>query len=194
MVKLDEIIEELDPDKIYGKVGKKHEEARVKYKVEKIRAEDWEDFKKQIIDYVKHHQKALYGVDMDDHRAYSLAVGILSRKKEEGGFGGLEAALSAGKKSLRTVFDSIAESFQSEEENAYRLNVIHKVDPHDFDAHVELMTEYMSRYEPMLPKGLKKRKPAELAKDYTTLLQAYAAETHAHRGQLKAYEPKKKAA
>jgi hypothetical protein len=194
-IDLDRLIEELDPDKINEKVGKPHAKARAKYKSEKIEVFGWEDFRKEIIKYVKHHHKAVYKADIPDDQAYKIALEILEKKKEEGGFGGIQSAYKIAKDGkLQDVINSISAGMEAEASNNWRLYVLHQIDPMDFDAHTNLMKKYIDKYRAILPPKIKTKKPEELAKDYDKLLLAHADIVYQQRGVLKKYEPTKKKA
>ena len=191
-VDLDKLIEDLDPEKINEEIGMQHTDTRNKYKIDNIKAESWDDFKKQIIDYVKHHHKKIYKADMPDEMAYAKAREILDDMTDRRGnkivFLGAYEMDRKGK--LPKVIDQLADAFEGEHIHAYNQHVMEQIDPLDFDQHVELVKQYREKYEKFLPKEMKKQSDEELARHYQALIKHHEDVVGRVKGHLGKYEAK----
>lgn len=189
---LDEILEKLDPDLINKMIEQPHADARASHGSKKTKVEAWEEFRKEIIDYVKHHHKQIYKADIDDARAYQIANRILSQSREEGGTGGIASAYSSSRKGrLQDTFNLVHKGMEAEHIETYNNHVLGEVDPLDFDLATSLADQYMKKYGSILPpkvaKDLKKRKPEELANVWSQLAKEHARVVYAHRDTVKKY-------
>jgi len=192
-VDLDKLIEDLDPDKINEEIGMQHADVRNKYKIDNIKAESWDDFKKQIIDYVKHHHKKVYKTDMPDEMAYSKAREILENMRYQGQKIGFEGAFDLARKGkLPKVIDELANAFEGEHVHAYTQHVMERIDPLDFDQHVDLVKQYRVKYDKFLPKDMKKRTDEELAKYYQALITHHGDVVKEVKSHMKKYDAKVK--
>lgn len=186
---LDAMVEDVDPDTVNEKVEIKHREARNAFKLEKIKVDTYSQFKKKITEYEQHHHKKVYGTEMPEELAFSKAMAILNEVyKKEGGFVG--AFKEAKKGNMNSVLDALANFEEGEHRSAYVQHVMSRIDPMDFDAHVKLVDKYKAKYDKFLPKEMKKKSSAELAKNYQELIQHHANVVDSVRSKLKKYEPK----
>jgi hypothetical protein len=191
---LESIAESLDPDKIDAEVGLKHREARNKFKIEDIKVKGYQQFRKTIIDYIKHHHKEVYGSDMPDEMAFGQAKDILDQayKKEGGKEGGFIQAFKQGSKgNMAEVIDALARQLEGEHTHNYIRNIMHQVDPLDFEGHVKLVEQYLSKYSGSLPKAMKKKSKEQLANDYEALVQHHIGVVDSVRSKVKGYEADK---
>ena len=191
---LDEILEKLDPDLINEKIEQPHADARASYASKKTKVKAWEEFRKEVIDYVKHHHKQIYKADIDDARAYQIADRILSKSREEGGTGGIASAYSSSMKGkLQETFNLVHKGMEGEHIDAYNTDVFGEADPLDFDLSESLAKQYIDKYSSMLPpkvaKELKKKKPGELANVWPTLARQHTQVVYGHRDIVKKYQP-----
>lgn len=190
---LDEILEKLDPDLINEKIEQPHADARASHGSKKTRVKAWEEFRKEVIDYVKHHHKQIYQADIDDARAYQIANRILSQSREEGGTGGIASAYSSSRKGrLQDTFNLVHKGMEREHIDAYNTHVFGEVDPLDFKLAESLADQYMKKYGSILPpkvaKELKKKEPGELANQWQQLARAHTEVVYAHRDAVKKYQ------
>jgi hypothetical protein len=195
---LDKILDGIDPEKLEEKYGGAHEEARNKYKVEVIRAPDREQFRKHVRNYVIHHTAEVWKArgakgdhKMNDAEAEALAKNLLnSIYEKQGGFEG--AYMLARKQGLRKVFDSLADGLKGKEKSEASALVMNSIDPQDFDGHVQIAKQYISKYGPHLPKSLKQKSPEQLAHNYDQLIKHHSELVGDIKGHLEKYEPKAK--
>lgn len=189
-VSLDEIIGELAPEEIQKKVIEPHAKAHEKFKLEKISVDSFEDFKKQLISYMKHHNKELYKTDMPDEIAYGRAEALLDAVlRNSGGFKGAYKIAREGR--LRDVIETLSGALRKEHEQHYTRHVLRKIDPFDFEKHVSLAKEYSEIYKPLLKKaGIEIKKPEEMAKDYETWIQGHVDYIESLKEQMGKYKPK----
>lgn len=191
---LDEILEELDPDLINEKIEQPHADARASHGSKKTKVKAWEEFRKEVIDYVKHHHKQIYKADIDDARAYQIANRILSKSREEGGTGGIASAYNNSRRGrLQDTFNLVHRGMEGEDIEAYNTHVFGKVDPLDFDLATGLADQYIQKYGSMLPpkvaKDLKNKKPEELANVWSELARQHRDVVYAHRATIRKYQP-----
>ncbi len=193
-VNLDKLIEDLDPEKINEDIGMQHADIRNNYKIDNIKATNWDDFKDQIIKYVKNHHKKIYKTDMPDEMAYSKAREVLEQMRDKNGnrIGFLGAYELARKGKLPKVIDELSDAFEGEHTRAYTTHVMEQIDPLDFKQHVELVKEYRAKYSQFLPKGMNKKSDAELARDYQGLIKHHASVVQKVKGNMEEYEAKVK--
>lgn len=190
-VNLDELMEELAPEKIQKKVVEPHAKAHEKYKLEKISVDSFEDFKKQVISYMKHHHKEMYKTDLPDDVAYSRGEAYLDAAFEEQG--GFKAAYKLAKQGrLRDVIESLSKSLRQERTAHYTKHIMRKVDPFDFEKHVDLAKQYIGEYGKLLKKsGIEIKKPEEMAKDYQGLINTHVNLIDQLTDQMGKYKSKK---
>ncbi|MCX8147350.1 MAG: hypothetical protein N3D84_02695 [Candidatus Woesearchaeota archaeon] len=190
-ISLEKMAEDLDPEKIDKEINPKHKKARQKYKLEKTEVKDYEEFKKEIIKYVQHHHKEIYGTKMPDHIAFDTARRHLEKRYEEsGGFIGAYTEARRGK--LDEVIDALSKHIAAEERNAHVSHVMSKIDPLDYDTHVKLAKQYLDKFGNLLPKDIKKKTPEQLAHAWPDLIKSHQAIVSTAESYLKKYEPEKK--
>jgi len=188
---LDKIVADLHPDVVVEKVHRPHYKARGSYPLKNIDVEDFGGFKKEIIAYVKHHHKKVFGSELPDDMAYAKALQIFQAGGEGARFKGLRQAYDAARDGrLGEVLDDIATGLRHEQEQAYTMGVIHRIDPFDFPTHVEVAKRYIAMAKTVAPKG-KYAKPEAIANDYTRLLETQGQLMRAATEPAKAYESKK---
>ena len=191
---LDKITEDLDPDKINEKVVIPHITAHHKYlpKLEnKISVNDYEEFKKEVIAYTKHHHKEVYKTDMPDDIAFARAQQFLEAAfKNKGGF--LGAYQQARKGRLGDVIKALADTEAAQHQGSYKEYIMNQIDPLDWDEHVDLVKQYKSKYQSLLPKELKQKSDEQLANNWKDLIDHHLETVTGVKGYTKKYEPKKK--
>ncbi|MDP7506273.1 MAG: hypothetical protein QF362_02405 [Candidatus Woesearchaeota archaeon] len=194
-ISLEEITENLDPDKINERIEMPHAEAHHKYKLDKIKVSDYSGFRDKIIDYVKHHHKETIGGELSEEDAFGKAQQILESElapqgQRSGGF--LRAYDMARKGKLDEIIKTLATSMESEQRANYVNNEFLKIDPQDFNAHVDFVNQYMDKYGSLLPAKFQKKSAEELAKSYQSLIQHHMGIVEGVKERTKKYEPVKK--
>lgn len=193
---LDKIIGELDPDKINEQVEMKHRQARHNYDLKDIKVTDYNKFVDEIASYVKHHENEIKKAELSDEDARGMALSLvrqLYREKE-----GLKGAMKDAREGrMDKVLDSLANALEHTERNNYVQHVMSKIDPDDFEGHVQLVKQYKSKFEQFMPKEMKSKSAEALAKDYESLIDHHVnvvATTKDRIGEYYAGGEKKKAA
>ena len=191
---LDKIVKSLHPDTVNSKVRRKHYNARSDYSTSGKDVVDFSGFRKEIIAYVKHHHKTIFGADLPDDMAYAKALQILNAENPNAQFKDFKSAYNAARDGrLGAVLDDIADGLRGEQENAYAINIIHQIDPFDYEAHKKVASKYIAMAKKIAPDA-KFEKPEALAKDYNKLLQTQAEVLKMVAEPAKKYEKMKKAA
>ena len=108
--------------------------------------------------------------------------------KQEGGV--LGAYKKARKGEMIKVLTKLAEIMENIEVENFVTGVMSKVDPMDFDKHVEIARAYKDRFGSLLPKKLKTAKPEVLATNWDSLMHSHAAAMEQAKQNLEHYEPK----
>ncbi|MBU2560956.1 MAG: hypothetical protein KKD17_01570 [Nanoarchaeota archaeon] len=189
---LDKIVGDLDPGKINEKVELGHRKARNKYSLKDIQIKDYNAFLNETIAYLKHHHKEVFGTSMPDHVASGKARQVLDQLyKKQGGIVG--AYKEAKKGNMGKVIDSLADAMESEERANYVQHVMNQIDPQDFDGHVGIARQYVSKFGNLLPQDMKKKSPEELAQHYDALIDHHIGVVESVKSQIKKYEPGKPA-
>lgn len=170
---LDKLVADLHPDKINEEVSNKHYGARASYTGRKTKVSGFDKFKKELIAYVKHHHEQTHnGVKLDDAEAYQKALELFSERNpnQEAKFRDLRSAYDAAEGGrLQDVLNDLSEGFRAEHENAYVVNVMHRVDPFDRNVHKKVATKYLDMARQVAP-GVDLASVDEIAHDYQRLL------------------------
>jgi hypothetical protein len=178
---LEKIAAKLAPEKV-AEAEQPHDEAREKYSLSKFKIEDYGAFRKELIEYIKHHHKEVYNADIDDVRAFSEARRILEAAlRDQGGFIGAFDLAKDGK--MKQVLDVLAGSMRGQAGRDYTTHVISEVDPTDLDKHTNLAQTYINMYKGQLP-GVETYSAQQLAKDWDTFAQSHAEALHRYKKQL----------
>lgn len=190
-VNLDDLIERLDPDVANKKAGvAKHQNARNKYHLKNPGVSNWDEFRKEVIKYTKHHHKKLYGTKLSDDKAWDKGKEYF---KDEKGKPNVTAHYkNARDNKLAGVLNEISSGLESQDVQAYYAHVIDSIDPHDTDLKVKLMEQYKAKYKSILPKELKTKKAIELANNYENLIMGHASLVQNKKQEMEVYKTDKK--
>ena len=190
---IEKIVGDMDPKKINEAVEMKHREARNKYDLKKVKADGYDSMMAEVVKYVQHHHKETMQGEMPEHMASGKARMLLDQiyKKQ----GGVAGALSEAKKgNMGKVLNEIADALESEERSHYVQHVFNKIDPQDFDGHVEIAKQYKSKFEHLLPDKMKKKSAEQVAHNYESLIHHHINVVESVKSQVKKYEPEVKKA
>lgn len=186
---IDEIAQLIDEDTINEKIGKRHSKARAAYKSDKIDVATWDDFHKEIMDYMKHHYKSAHSHDkVSDEIALGKAKSILDQyMRRDGGYEGAFKKF-AQKGKLQHIFNTLAQAIEQEEIQHYTDYTLTKhIDPDDYDRKTELAQQYIDKYSSFLPKHLQHRKAGDIAQSIRDIVDSHAEVI----AKAKAYSMKK---
>jgi hypothetical protein len=123
---------------------------------------------------LRHAANAASTVSSSDVAAEAQAL-VERAFHDRGGFRGAEAeARDATQGGLRFILDCLTERYKSERLLSH-VNAVLKeaVDPADWDGQVAFMAALLRRIGPDLPPELRQLPPAQLARHYEPIVQAY---------------------
>lgn len=171
---LEEILEEIAPEKVADNVIKPHRKIRNSFRIEEPAVGSYEDFTAKLRDYVKHHWKEWYKGEIGDEEALGHAHDILETEFErEGGFKHAYKLAQGGK--LDEVINRLSGHFEAQAKKRYITHHIRgKIDPTDLDAQTEFVGKIFDKYKALLPKGKKLKKPEYYAANHAGLIQMYS--------------------
>jgi hypothetical protein len=172
---LDQMVKDLDDDKIDEEISKPHAKIR-KAHTQKEEVADYNAFQKELTEYVKHHWKEWYKGSIGDNEAFGHAHEILDAAFRQQGGKGFEDAFTLAKKGrLSDVLDIVANALESEAKQKYVSSVLHSVDPTDYEAQTEVVEKLKDKQRHMFPEDMKEQDSKHIAKDYRRFVQSYAA-------------------
>jgi hypothetical protein len=180
-VSLQHMLSELDERTIARRVGQPHDEARLRYSLRSNTVPDFDAFSNLIGDYVNAHLAAcvsgggrLAPGDARSH-AKQLLTEVYRRRNGDivTAFNDAQAGTNGG---LRVILDHLAEALKAEAVERYTRDAFDRhVAPNDWDAKVELIRQFMTRFGPMLGSAVRMHQPEAYARDYEPLIRAYVA-------------------
>lgn len=188
---LELIAGELSDDKIRTKAIDPHKKAHMSYSQKLVKAGNYESFLREVTAYVKHHEKAIHGVDIPDHIAFGRAKEVLDAaySKNEGYVGAYKESL----KDMSAVLNKMGQVLEQQSVVSYQHSVFSKVDPLDWDTHVGLAKEYVGLVKKLAP-DVKVKSPEQLASQWQSLVFQYASMADSVKDKVERYDPVKKAA
>ena len=181
-VNLNELFELLDEQVIAQVVSIKHDRAREQYPLENITIDSFQDFENEIVLYYQYHFSETIGnsdIIMAPEAAYSYARQIIEGHfRRHGELNPLEGAYRIARTGtnggLRYIIDIIAGSLKRSQEMQYTEYIIDSyIDPVDYDAHIELMREYLQRYRDYIPADMRLKSPELLPVEYKQLIKLH---------------------
>jgi len=165
-----------------------HIKANHSYHLDKISVATHEEFRQEVIKYMKHHEQELYGSRISDETAFGRAYEILEAAfKGKGGFT-QGAYLQARNGRLKDIIDILAKSEEKEGEDNHKLYVLTTVDPLDWDTKLQLAKEFKNIYGQLIPQ-IQQQSPEQLAPNYQGLIVHHAAKKEEIREILEKYQP-----
>ena len=188
-ISIDDILENIHPDKISKKISIPHRMAREKYTLKDLSAKNYTDFRKQLIKYAQHHVKEVDGHEISEERAWAEATKFL--KDRNGNLdveGHYKEALQGG---LGEIITKISKGIEQEHIRHYTNHQMDVIDPMDFDAKTTLIKQYQSKYKSILPEDFKLKKPEELAQNYKGVIESHAQLAYGIQEQMGAYKKPK---
>jgi hypothetical protein len=178
-VSLEPLVEDLDERTIAARVGNRHDAFRAGYVVFRNTVSSFDELEYAITTYYSAHFSACVakGAQLPPHDVYARVTQILERHYARRG-GSLITAFhdvcDGTNGGLRVILDVIADALKAEDIEAYiQYTFARHVEPHDFDAKVELIRQLLARFGTQLGPGIRIDRPEMYAHDYQPLVRAF---------------------
>lgn len=180
MSAVDGLIHALQETTVAREVAIPHDEARSQYRLPRNTVSGWREFEDLIADYFGFHYGRCVapGARLSRTEALGRAKEILEREYRRrrsdivGAFADARDGTNGG---LRSIIDAIADGLKGESVDRYaRDQFDSRVAPHDFEAKVEIIRQFIARFGPQLGDAIQRNRPERYAQDYRQLIEAYA--------------------
>jgi len=179
MGSLENLIEAMNELVIARKVGIKHDEARMQYKLSRITVGSFQEFSDVIADYYNHHvsQCVVHGGFMSRTEAAGRAKEVIEQEYRRQGGNIITAyndAHDGTNGGLRIVLDRIAEKLKADSVELYIRDAFDTyVDPSSYEQKVDIIRQFLARYGHMLSPSIRVDQPERYAQNYEELIKAY---------------------
>ena len=179
MGSLQNLIAAMDELAIAKNIGIPHDEARMRYSLNKNTVGSFNDFTDVIGDYYNHHvsQCVARGGFQSRPEATGRAKELLEQEYRRQGGNMMTAyndAHDGTNGGLRVVLDRIAEKLKAESVERYIRDAFDRyVDPSSWEQKVDIMRQFIARYGPMLSSSIRADQPERYAQNYEELIRAY---------------------
>ena len=179
MGSLNNLLAAIDELAIARNVGLQHDEARMRYSLNRNTVENFDAFADVIADYYNHHlsECVAHGGFLSRTEAAGRAKEILEQEyRRQGGnmitaFNDANAATNGG---LRVVLDRIAEFLKTESVERYIREAFDRyVTPNSWEQKVDIMRQFIARHGHHLSSSIRPDQPERYASNYEELIRAY---------------------
>lgn len=149
---VDDLIDRLDPGRLFIEIGRSHDEARRFYRAPGITADEQAGFVEAVSEYVCHHLSVTEDRQLSREAAFGIAVGILredtpSSTLQDGYAESLLAGLGRGRGLLPNVLNLLARGIKARAIRAYVDALFYeKVDPLSSDQKRLFVQAFAARY------------------------------------------------
>jgi hypothetical protein len=179
MSSIDSLCEDLNEVAIAGNAGNAHDNARSAYSLKKNTVSSFEEFNDRIADYYSYHlgQCVVPGGRIAPHEAAGRASEILEREYKRQG-GNLQSAFRDANDGtnggMRIILDIIAEHLKAESVEHYIRHAFNRhVDPTSWDEKVEIIRQFIDRYQRVLRPSIDPAHPERYAQNYDELIKVF---------------------
>ena len=179
MAVLDQLFEALDERRVVREVTDHHDGFRAAFSLPDNKVTTFEQYYSLLGDYFGGHYSSCVanGGRMSRHDAIQSARNILEREYRRRG-GDIVAAFSDARDGLnggmRVQLDHICEALKAEAIERYVQHVFDTlVGPHDWNAKVEVIRQYLDRCSAHLPANIEVDNPERYARDYRDLIRGH---------------------
>jgi len=179
MGSIENLLEAMDELTIARTVGIAHDEARMKYHLDRNTVKSFDEFTEVIANYYNHHvsQCVVQGGSLSRIEAAGRAKEILKQEyTRQGGdmmtaFNDAHDGTNGG---LRVVLDRIAEQLKAESVERYARDVFDRhVAPNSWEQKVDIMRQFVARFEHLLSSSIRADQPESYAANYEELIRTY---------------------
>jgi hypothetical protein len=176
---IDNLMAELDESVIAKRIATTHDEARIKYTLDKNTVDDFDEFVWYLADYYNYHftECISNGGRFLQSDAYEKAKKILVKEyREHGGnivsvFNNAHDGTNGG---LRTIFDQIADALKSESIENYIQSAFDRyVKPNSWHQKVDIIRQFIDRCGIYLARSISSEEPERYAQNYQELIYSY---------------------
>ena len=179
MAEVNELIHALQETTVAREVMIPHDEARSQYRLPRNTVSDFREFEDIIADYYAFHYGRCVapGARLSRMEALGRAKELLEReyrRRRSDIVGAFTDARDGTNGGLRSVIDTIADGLRAESVAHYaRDQFDSRVAPHDFEAKVEIIRQFIARFGTQLGDAIQRNRPERYAQDYRQLIEAY---------------------
>ena len=156
-----------------------HDEARIRFPLNRNTVQDYDEFEAITSAYVQHHHSACVGVggQLSPSRARSMAKQILGREYQRRNGTAVNAfydALNGTNGGLRRLLDIIAEQLQSEAVEDHIRDVFDRfIRPISWEQKLQFITAFIDACDHFLDSSIVRSQPERYAQNYEELVRSY---------------------
>lgn len=179
MSSIDSLCTALDEVAIARNVGIAHDEARAGYSLKRNTVANFDEFNDLIADYYSYHvgRCIVQGGQIAHFEASGRASEILERQYKRRG-GNIMSAYKDAKDGtnggMRVILDVIAEQLKEESLERYIRHTFNThVDPSSWNQKVDIIRQFMDRYDHALGSAIDRAHPERYAQSYDELIKAF---------------------
>ena len=179
MNSLNNLIAAIDEQAITRKIGIPHDEARMRYSLQKNTVDSYQEFASVITDYYDYHfsQCVAHGGSLSRTEASGRAKEILEQayRRDKGDLNtAYNDAHDGTNGGLRVILDRIAEYLKAESLERYIREAFDRfVEPNSWEQKVEIMRQFIARYGHQFSSSINPNQPERYAQNYQELIREY---------------------
>jgi hypothetical protein len=181
MADIDNLLTALNERTIAQRVGIPHDEARMRYPIDRTTVDSFGQFSDIIADYYAYHfaRCVAHGGSLTRTEAAGRAKEILEqeyRHRDGDIVTAYNDAHDGTNGGLRVVLDTIAEALKAESVRRFTRDVFdHYVAPNDWDRKVEIIRQFIAQCGNSLASSIRVNQPERYAQNYQELINAYVS-------------------
>ena len=180
MSRIEEMFLALDERTMAGQVGLRHDEARMRFRLDRNTVATFDEFARAIGDYYNYHLSACVagGGRLSDTEAQGRAKQLIEHAYQRDQRTDIVVAYNDAHDGtnggLRHVLDVIAEGLRDESMASYVRDVFDRhVAPNSWGAKVEIIRQFIDRCGVELSSCIQRDQPERYAQNYRDLIDAY---------------------
>lgn len=176
MNELDRILRALDERELAIAVGRKHDDARLRYSLRSLSVESYSEFERIIGDYYAYHFAACVGsgARLPDFEARQRAKRLIEDEYRQQGQSLNQAcddAIEGMNGGMRRLLDIICDGLKRESQANYIEQIFDTyVAPNRFEDKVTIISQVMRQFGNILPRSVLDKRPEEHAHNYKGLV------------------------
>lgn len=179
MIGINNMMEALTERAIAREEGLKHDDARMRYRLQQNTSDSFDDFAKTIGDYYNYHFTTCmsHGGRLSETEAQGRAKELLEReyRRRNGDivsvFSDAHDGINGG---LRVICDALADGLKAESVERYVRDVFDRyVAPNSWEDKVAIIREFINQSGIVLDSSIRRDQPERYAQSYRELIRAY---------------------